>query len=113
MNGQSENRPNSDRRHSSFQGFIAAAANPRTESRKQQSSHSTMASYIVKSSDIGRTLTRIEELVTKSAGTVLTNKRDFVPVLGTETYRRIQNFYYCDDFEGITVRLFDRQFISE
>jgi MoxR-like ATPase len=72
-----------------------------------------MASYIVKSTDIARTLQRIEEVVSRSAGNVIAYKRDFIPLLQRPENRRIQHFYYCDDFEGISVRLFDPQFATD
>ena len=71
-----------------------------------------MSSYVVKTIDIGRTLGRIEEIVARSGGAVITHKRDIVQLLQQPQNRRIQYFYYCDDFEGVSVRLFDTQFAA-
>jgi hypothetical protein len=71
-----------------------------------------MPSFIVKSTDIAVTLQRIEELVTRSGGSIVLYKRDSVRLLQREDYKRIQYFYYCDDANGITVRVYDPQFAN-
>ena len=72
-----------------------------------------MPSYVVKSADIGESLRRIEEIVTEGGGRIIAFKREFIPLLQKPENRRIQHFYYCDDREGISVRLFDRPFAEE
>jgi hypothetical protein len=71
-----------------------------------------MSSYIVKSTNIAVTLERIRELVSGSGGSVKEYRRDLVPSLCNTDNSRIQHFYYCDDREGITVRVFDARFAS-
>src|ERR1039457_5467019 len=72
-----------------------------------------MPSYIVKSADIGQTLRRIEEIVSRERGRIIAYKREFIPLFQQPENRRIQHFYYCDDHKGISVRLFDPQFVTD
>lgn len=72
-----------------------------------------MSSYIVKAVDIAQTLERIKQVVSRSGGHVSVYNGDVILSLQLPENRHIQNFYYCDDFEGITVRLYDSHFFIE
>jgi len=71
-----------------------------------------MSSYVVKSTGISQTLERMAELVPRFGGKVIAYKHDILSLLHAKN-ARIQYFYYCDDFGGISVRLFDPQFAAE
>ncbi len=69
-----------------------------------------MGSYIVRSRDIAETIKRLDDIARRQGGQVPIYERDIVPLLGRPENRRIQYFYYCDNREGITVRVYDGQF---
>jgi hypothetical protein len=72
-----------------------------------------MSSYIVKSTNIAEAMKKLADIVSQSGGSISTYKQDIGPALQSKEYSRIRHFYYCDDREGITVRLFDPEFASQ
>jgi hypothetical protein len=68
-----------------------------------------MGSYVVKTDDIREVIRQMKEL--KGAG-ALKYDQDLLNHLMEDEYRRIKWFFYCDDKEGNTIRVFDRQFFE-
>jgi hypothetical protein len=55
----------------------------------------------------------MHELVSRLGGNVIAYEHDIVSLLQRAENRHIEHFYYCDDFGGISVRLFDPQLAGE
>jgi hypothetical protein len=67
----------------------------------------TLSSYIVRTLDISSLLAKAEQIVLQSGGELKFVNRSLIAVL--REHPRVQYFYYCDDREGITLRLFDEE----
>lgn len=64
-----------------------------------------MASFIVRIEDLSTFVERLQQ-VAKG----FRYKRDLIETLRSADFRRIKWFYYCDDLEGITLRILDDKF---
>lgn len=70
-----------------------------------------MGSYVVKADDIRNLIEQIEALKPEAA--TLDYKRDLLDRLMEPEFRRIKWFFYCDDRQGNTIRVFDRHFLQQ
>jgi hypothetical protein len=69
-----------------------------------------MGSYVVKTNDVREVLGKMEAL--KGTAATFQYKQNLLNHLMEDEYRRIKWFFYCDDDEGNTIRVFDRRFIE-
>ena len=67
-----------------------------------------LSSYIVRTLDISSLVAKAEQIVARSGGRAEARKPASHQAALRE-HPRVQYFYYCDDREGITVRLFDEE----
>lgn len=70
-----------------------------------------MGSYVVKSDDIREVIRQMEVL--KGSAGALVYKQDLLNHLKEIEYRRIEWFFYCDNRQGNTIRVFDRPFLEK
>jgi MoxR-like ATPase len=70
-----------------------------------------MGSHVVKTDDIREVIKQMEAL--KGPAATLDYKQDLLNHLMEDEYRRVKWFFYCDDRQGNTIRVFDRRFLKE
>jgi hypothetical protein len=70
-----------------------------------------MPSFIVETSDIGGWISEATKTITSHGGTIRFVANEVLGEL--KQYPRIRYFYYCDDLQGITIRLFDESFWAD
>jgi hypothetical protein len=71
-----------------------------------------MSSYVARTNDISVVVHKMEEIAKREGGTVK-YAPEMLDVLGRPENRRIKFFYYCDNHQGITVRLYDRKLVEQ
>ena len=69
-----------------------------------------MGSYVVKSDDIRNTIAQIE--AAKPPHGTLDYRPALLDRLAEPDFRRIKWFFYCDDKQGNTIRVFDAAFLE-
>ena len=67
-----------------------------------------MASYVARSENITRVIQQMNRLA-EATGTIEFHP-DLIPALTSGENRPLKWFYYCDDRNGITIRLYDEEF---
>src|SRR4051812_30202285 len=70
-----------------------------------------VGSYVVKTDDIRDLMEQIDGL--KPPAATLDYKKDLLDRLREPEFRRIKWFFYCDDKDGNTIRVFDSRFLQQ
>jgi hypothetical protein len=65
-----------------------------------------LSSYVVETTDFKKLLQKIEDI--KPEGATLDFHPDLVKHLMEPEFQKLRWFFYCDNFEGLTIRAFDR-----
>src|SRR5438477_9634968 len=94
-------------------GLIYSCSYPgfRIDGRVQGQGSQVMGSYVVRTDDISAVIARMEE--EKGPAGRLVYSKELVDRLKEAKFRRIKWFFYCDDREGNTIRVFDGRFLQD
>ncbi len=71
-----------------------------------------MGSYVVRIDDIAEVIRQMDVYAGKRGG-VLSYNIELIKQLASKEFERIRWFYYCDDRDGNTIRLYDTQFFNK